>query len=68
MSDAGYTKVRFAGSVIEDHWKWCSDNLVSGTWHVKYGFLSSSGYSFYFKDEADAVAFRLVHGGDPDGA
>jgi hypothetical protein len=41
-----------------DMWNWCKQNVATGTW--KYMFpLVGTGASYIFKNELDALAFKL---------
>ncbi len=41
-----------------DMWDWCKQNLVTGTWKCMFPIIGT-GTSYIFKNELDALAFKL---------
>ena len=49
------------GKTFADKWAWCSEHVQIGTWLAKYDRSENKKTSYYFKNEADAIAFKLIY-------
>ena len=41
------------------YWNWCCDHMEHGTWNAAFPLIGNGG-TFYFENEEDLTAFRLV--------